>query len=423
MYVSVLQQFSPLLAAMVVLAAASAFFSCSEAALFSLQADDRRSLKGGNSAQQTAVWLLSQPNRLLTAILFWNLIINIVYFAMASVISLKLEEEQRRTEAGLVAVFSLFALILASEMLPKTVGVLVPRTAAGLVGVPLAVAVKIFDPIAPLFSWTIRILRRVFLPTFRAEPYLELADLEQAITVSTADEELAAQERSALHNIVQLSDLKAEELMRPRTQYQSYHPPVNLVDLGGQLTRSGYLLVTEENSDEIISAIALKNLPTIPRHNLEHFAQPVVYVPWCSPVAAVFDQLQAHQREVAAIVNELGETIGIVTLEDLLHTIFEDQASRSARLLETVPIAQLDANLWRVTGMTSLRRLGRTFQMKLPLSKSSTVAGIVQEKLGRLPVTGDSVRWHLFQFDVIEADELGQLMVELQIVDERRAGQ
>jgi len=421
--VSVLQQFGPLFAAMVVLAAASAFFSCSEAALFSLRADDRRALKNGGTTQQTAVWLLSQPNRLLMAILFWNLIINIVYFALASVVSLKLQEEERGTEAGLVAVVSLLAIILASEMVPKTVGVLIPRRASSLVSVPLAAAVRVFDPIAPVFSWTIRLLRRLFLPGFRVEPYLELADLEQAITVSTADEELAAQERSALHNIVQLSDLKAEELMRPRTQYQSFQPPVSLADLGGQLTRSGYLLVTEKNSDEIVSAIALKNLPTIPRHNLEHFAQPVVYVPWCSSVAAVFDQLQAHQREVAAIVNELGETIGIVTLEDLLQTVFEDQASRSARLLETVPISREDDNLWRVTGMTSLRRLGRTFQMKLPQSKSLTVAGIVQEELGRLPVVGDSVDWHLFHFVVVEADELGQLTVELQVVDKRRAGQ
>ena len=139
-------------------------------------------------------------------------------------------------------------------------------------------------------------------------------------------------------------------------------------------------------------------------------------------MAAVFDQLQAHRREVAAIVNELGETIGIVTLEDLLQTIFEDEASRSARLLETQPISQLDENLWRVTGMTSLRRLGRKFAMSLPASKSSTVAGIVQEELGRLPVEGDTVDWHVFRLRVIEADELGQLTVELQVVDEQEAG-
>jgi len=189
--------------------------------------------------------------------------------------------------------------------------------------------------------------------------------------------------------------------------------------LGGQLTRSGYLLLTELESDEITGAIALKHMPTIPRQHLEYFAQPVVYVPWCSSVAVVFDKLQAHECEVAAIINELGETIGIVTLEDLLQTVFEDETSRSSRLLETAPIRQLEDNLWRVTGMTSLRRLGRKFNMSLPSCKSTTVAGIVQEVLGRLPLEGETVRWHVFRFLVVEADQLGRLTVEMQLVDQK----
>jgi len=365
--------------------------------------------------------LLDQPNRLLTAILFWNLLINIVYFALASTIGIQLEKQDRRTEAGLVAIISLLAIILLSEMIPKTIGVMLPRRVASLISLPLAISVRLFDPVAPTFSAINRALRRLLFPGFRVEPYLEISDLEKAITVSTTDEELAAQERTTLQNIVLLADLRAEELMRPRTQYQSFHPPVSLVDLGGELTRSGYLLVTELDSDEITGAIALKHMPTIPRQHLENFAQPVVYVPWCASAATVFDKLCVHECEVAAIINELGETIGIVTLEDLLQTVFEDEASRSSRLLETTPIHRLGENLWRVTGMTSLRRLGRKFNMALPVCKSITVAGIVQEVLGRLPAEGETVRWHVFRFLVIEADQLGQLTVEMQVVDQEGA--
>ncbi len=411
------QEFGPLMAAMAALATASAFFSCSEAALFSLQSDDRRALQAGSAAQRVAIGLLGKPDRLLTAILFWNLMVNICYFALASVIGIQLEKQGRHAEAGFTAVVSLLAIILVSEMIPKTVGVKMPRAMSSLIGLPLAAAVRTFDPVAPIFSAVNRALRRLLFPGFRVEPYLELSDLEQAITVSTADEELAAQERLALQNIVSLSDLRAEELMRPRTQYQSFTPPVDLEALGGQLTRSGYLLVTEPESDEIVSAIALKNLSTIPRRHLEHFAQPVVVVPWCASVAAVFDELQSSQREVAAIINELGETIGIITLEDLLHTVFEDQASRSVRLLATSPIQQIGENLWRVTGMTSLRRLGRAFELDLPRSKSTTIAGIVQEQLQSLPTGGDTVQWYVFEIRVIEADPMGQISVELRRTD------
>jgi len=411
--VNLLEEFGPHLAAMVVLTAVSAFCSCSEAALFSLQSDDRRALRTGGKAQRIAIQLLSRPDRLLTAILFWNLLVNIAYFALTSVIGIQLEREGRRAEAGLVSLGALLALIVFSEMGPKIVGVMFPRPMSSLVSLPLSAAVRAFDPIGPVVATVIRALRRLLLPNFRVEPYLELSDLEQAITVSTSDEELAAQERLALQNIVQLSDLRADELMQPRTQYQFFTPPVALEDLGGRLTPSGYLLVTEPESDEIAGAIALKYLPTIPRHHLEHFAQPVVYVPWCSSVAAVFDELQSSGREVAAIINELGETIGIITLEDLLYTVFEDQASRSSRLLKTSPIQQIDKNLWRVTGMTSLRRLGRVFGVELPPTKSKTVAGIVQEQLQRLPVAGDTARWQQFEFHVTDADKLGRMTVEL----------
>ena len=411
----ILYQFGPLIAAMTLLAAGSAFFSCSEAALFSLQSDDRRALKNGTAAGQAAIRLLAMPDRLLTAILFWNLMINVVYFALASVISIQLENQGQRAVAGLVALVSLLAIILLSEMIPKTVGVLLPRVVAPRISLPLVIAVRVFDPFAPLFTSINQAVRRVFFPNFQSEPYLALRDLEQAITVSTADEELATLERTALQNIVLLSDYRADEMMRPRKQVQSFSPPVNLEDLGGRPTRSGYVLVTEDDSDEITGAIALNHLPTVPRQHLEKFAQPVIYVPWCATAASVFNELQAQQQEVAAIVNELGETIGIVTLEDLLQNVFADQGSRSERLLETSPIQQLDDNLWQVTGMATLRRLSREFNVSLPPMKSTTVAGVVQEVLQRLPVAGDEIVWASFAFRVLEAEPQEKMLVHLQL--------
>jgi putative hemolysin len=412
--VLVLQSFAPAFMAMAVLAVASAFFSCSEAALFSLQPDDRRKLKSGTVPQRMAVKLLDQPEQLLMAILFWNLIINICFFTISSIISIKLQREDRQTEAGVVALSSMFSIILFSEMTPKTLGVLAPRFVASVVSVPLTAAIRVFRPIAPIFSTVARVARRVFFPNFRKEAYLELSDLEQAISTTAPDDDLARQERMTLANIVQLSDLTAEELMRPRTLYRAFTPPVSLEDLGGELPPSGYLLVTEQESEEIVAAIPLKLLSTISRNHLEHFATPVVYVPWSASVATVFDHLNAEDSEVAAIINEFGETVGIVTLEDLLQTVFEDESSRSARLLATASIRQIDPSHWQVTGMTSLRRLSRTFDVTLPKSKSTTVSGIVQEMLQRLPEAGDVVEWPPFRFRVVEGEDPQRMTFELE---------
>jgi putative hemolysin len=203
--------------------------------------------------------------------------------------------------------------------------------------------------------------------------------------------------------------------MRPRNQYQSYSAPVHLEHLEGQLPPGGYVLITDQESDDITAAIPLKHLAAIPRNHLENFGHPVIYAPWCATVAAILDDLRRQEREVAAIVNEFGETIGIITIEDIMETIFEDQSSRSGRLLATSSIKPVAPDRWHVTGMTNLRRLSRHFDVPLESSRSVTVAGILQEQLQRIPEVSDELLWSGFYFRVLEAEDSGATKVELRI--------
>ncbi len=404
---------SPWLVAMIVLVGCSAFFSCSEAALFYLRRQDRRRLSSGNAAQRQVAALMDDPDRLLSAVLFWNLVINITFFAIAAIVSLHLGREGLRTEAGVFAVVSLLTIISLSEMLPKSVAVLQSRLIATAVSIPLAASVRALDPLMPTFRLVNLISRRLFFPNFKPEQSLKLGDVERAIELSTSDVALLEQERAVLHNIVTLSDIRVDELMRPRTQFLAFRPPVSLSDLKGCMTPSGYLLVTETDSEEIAGAIPLKHLFEIPDQHLEHIAEKVIYVPWCTSAAEALDQMRRLDREVAAVVNEYGETIGIVTFDDILDTAFGQRPSRSARVLQTSSIAEIEPGAWHVTGMTSVRRLARYFRMQLPSTKSVTVAGIIQEVLQRMPAQGDVCHWGPFRFEVLELAERGQLTVLL----------
>jgi len=410
----------PWLVAMGILIFCSAFFSSSEAALFYLDRQDRRRLAAGNRAQRIAVGLLADSDRLLTAVLFWNLVINLAYFTLASILSLRLSDPGRASEIGAVAFAfgSLLVIIVFGEMLPKSLAVLRRRAVATLVGVPLATAIRLLDPVLPVLRLANLLSRRVLWPTFKPEPYLRVGDLERAVDLSTSNAAILQQEQTVLQNIVSLSEIRADELMRPRTQFLSFRPPVALADLEGRLPPSGYLLVTEPHSDEVAAAIALRDLSNVPTERLEHHAEAVVYVPWCTTVAEVLEAMQRGERQVAVVVNEFGETIGILTFDDVLDTIFSPTSSRSQRLLQRVPIRQVSPGVWHVTGMTSLRRLARHFGVELASSKSVTVAGIVQEALERLPHPGDKCRWGPFHFEVIEAAERGALLVKLTRINE-----
>jgi CBS domain containing-hemolysin-like protein len=261
--------------------------------------------------------------------------------------------------------------------------------------------------------------RRLLWPRFQPEPYLRVGDLERAVELSTTDAALLEQEQRVLQNLVSLSEIRADELMRPRIQFLSFRPPVSLADLEGEMPPSGYLLVTEPDSDEVAEAIALRQLSSVPTEHLEHYAEAVVYVPWSTTVAQALEEMQRQDRQVAAVANEFGETIGILTFDDILDTIFSRSPSRSQRLLKRVPIRKMGPDRWHVTGMTSLRRLVRHFDVERPASKSVTVAGIVQEMLQRLPQTGDQCRWGPFEMKVLDVPERGELLVELTLAEKQ----
>jgi len=402
---------------MAVLVLCSAFFSSSEAAFFYLRRRDRRRLASGNRPQRIAVVLLADPDRLLTAVLFWNLVVNIAYFAIVSIVSIDLKKTDP-TAAGAFAVGSLLTIIVFSEMLPKSLAVLQPQRLASLASIPMAVMVRLLAPVIPVLRLANLLSRRLLCPRFKAEPYLQVSDLERAVRLSTSDATLLEQEQRVLQNIVLLSEIRADELMRPRVQFLTFRPPVSLADLQGRVPPSGYLLVTEPKSDEVAAAISLRRLSSIPTEHLEHHAEAVIYVPWCTTASRALEEMQRRDRQVAAVVNEFGETIGILTFDDVLDTIFSRSASRSERLLQCEPIRRVAPDRWHVTGMTSLRRLARYFEMERPASKSVTVAGVVQETLERLPQTGDQCRWGPFLFKVLDAPEHGQLAVELTLAEE-----
>ena len=405
------------LLAMAVLLFCSAFFSSSEAALFYLNRQERRRLGSGNRAQRIAAALLAEPDRLLSAVLFWNLVINITYFTIVSILIIGWERAGRATEAGAFAVAALLAIIVFSEMLPKSLAVLQPRVTATLVAVPLSAAVRLVDRVMPVLRTVNLLSRRLLWPGFKPEPYLRVGDLERAVELSTSDAALLEQEQSVLQSIVSFSEIRADELMRPRTAFHSFHPPVALGDLAGRLPPSGYLLVTERDSDEVAAAIALKRLSHVPTEKLEEYAEPVVYVPWSTTVAEALETIRRSRRRVAAVINEFGETIGILTADDILDEIFSPASSRSQRLLRRVPIRQVAPGVWHVTGMTSLRRLVRHFGVHRPTAKSVTVAGVIQEVLERFPHPGDRCRWGPFELKVIDVPQRGQLVVELTRTD------
>jgi putative hemolysin len=399
---------------MLLLLMLSAFFSGSEAAFFSLTLSQRRGLSKGSRAARTAHSLLRRSERLLMGILFWNLVINLSFFSLVSRLSLAIEPAASASQiAAMLTFLSLLLIIVFGEFIPKSLAVLYPVVVVQVVAIPLSLAIRLIDAFLPVIKFVNEASRRLLWPGLKPESYLELADLERAIELSTDDAQLYEHERQVLRNVVQLSEIRVEEWMRPRTQYRSFTPPLSISQLGGRKTPSGYMLVTDNEGREVISAISLNSILPSDVDDLGSQKKSLVVVPWCATIADALKKLREAKRRVAVVVNEFGETVGVLTWEDIFDAILHSEDSTSHRELAKAEVHLESDGVWLATGMTKLRRLEKLMGRRLNVSRNLTVGGVVQEQLHRLAEKGDICRVEGLQFEVLKAGLRGEILVRI----------
>lgn len=408
-----LVELTPWLIAMVVLIGFSAFFSASEAAFFSLRTRDIIKLKKGSTNSRIAASLLDNPDQLLSAILFWNLVINVAYFSISSICMIRLETTDPPAP-GTAAAFgfiSLLTIIFFSEMIPKSVAVLISVPLSQLVAIPVSISYRIIAPVLPLFNMATQFSRRLVWPEFRTEKYIGTHDIERAIELSAQTPELISQEVTILDNIVQLSQIRVDEWMNPRNKLSIFQPPVRWDDVAKDPPAGGYVLIAESDTGEISHSIRVSDLIETSSEPLDDRGMPVVYLPWCASVSSALEKLQNTSRRVCVIVNEYGESIGMLSMDDIVDSVFHHSPSRVTRLLEKQPVVAIGPDQWTVSGLVSLRRLARILKTRFPATNAVTVSGLVQEELQEIPEIGDTFEWSGYQFVVGDLNEKGDLEV------------
>lgn len=330
----------PWILPMALLLVVSGLMSGSEAALFSLRRRDLQRLGKAGPGGRLAVSLLQDSEDLLSAILFWNLLINLAYFALVGIVGTQLE---RRDGGGAQAAvvftaISLLTVIFFSEMLPKSLAVLAPSRFAAYCAVPLAGAVRLVRPALPLVRAANTLVRRLVWPGFSPEPEISLDAIRRAIDLGSGDAALAQREQQTLKCIVQLAETRVDQWMRPRSSLPLFQPPITQqvlaqalqqIDQGdhGQLPLPTHLLVLEPGGDQIVGVLNLDQLRPSQVSKPGELIEPVCYVPWSSSVSMALERLQQLRLEVAVVVNEFGDTIGSLASDDILARLLSGAVS------------------------------------------------------------------------------------------------
>lgn len=379
---------------MSVLLALSAFFSCSETALFSLTPDETRRFRNNHRVDALLTLFRREPSEVLTSILLGNLLVNVLFFCTGAVAAESLAKAYGGWFEALGGLLVLLAVILFGEIIPKAVGITLPAGILRLAATPLRYWFVFTRPFRRLLRW---LLLRLHLGTDRPQIDLDITpgELRELLDAVRHEPGFGAQEKEILEDIVNLSGIRVREVMVPRVNVcsKSLHSSVpELLQVARQNEYSCVLIYAESDNDllgyvnivELFAAIGTTS-------SLESFIHPLIFIPETKRADSLLREFMSKGWKLVAVVDEYGGFAGIVTMEDLFAEVIGGFESGDAG-----EIIKLNDATYRLSGQLSIRAWSELLTGILPGHEVGSLAfdtlgGFVISLLGRIPHPGDEV--------------------------------
>jgi len=387
----------------------SAFFSGSETALTATSRARMHELeRRGNRRAATVNRLIAAPERLIGSVLLGNNLMNILASALATTVFVELFG----TAGVALATLAMTALVLIfGEVMPKTYAILNPDRFALAVAPLIRASVAVFAPFVSGVEAIVRLTFRLFGVDITDARKLLTAqeELRGAINLHHREGAFIKRDRDMLGGILDLSELELSDVMVHRTNMHTIdasQPPGEIIT---DVLKSGHtrIPVWKDNQDNIIGILHAKDLLAAlqaaggdaAKIDIEAVTTPPWFVPDSTSVA---DQLNAFLRRkvhFAIIVDEYGEVMGLVTLEDVLEEIVGEISDEHDVAVSGV--RREAAGSYVVEGSVPIRDLNRLNDWHLPDEEATTIAGLVLHEARMIPEIGQAFTFHGFRFEVL----------------------
>ena len=399
---------------------ASAFFSSSETALFSLSRLELHELqRSQNRAAEILFVLLEQPRKLIISILCGNEIINVAAAANMTAILLHLYSDEQVVWLNILIMVPL--LLLFGEVTPKTIAVTNPvKVSTRIIARPMSLWVRLVTP----FRWFIRLLSErvtTMIVGHEKEPenILNPDEFRSLVEEVVASGELKTTERVLIDNLLAAGTTEIVEIMIPRTRAAFIDANLSLpemVDKVRQL-RHRRIPVFRGNRDTLVGMIHAETLMRMALDDVdfsqlkpEDVLQPVIMVPPTKKVDEMFEFFLKHNAQAAVVLNEFGGIDGMVTLKRVINFIFgHASGEESLRDMFDEPVP----DVFEVDGGMKLTDFNGITNFGLVDKRMTTISGVLLRHLDRLPAVGDEV--------VVEGVRLQVLAVEGHRISRLRA--
>jgi len=396
-----------LLGALVFLVLLSAFFSAAEIAMMTLNRYRLRHLaESGHRAARIAIRLLERPDRLLGVILLGNNFANIAASSVATLLALRLYGEPA---IGIAAGLLTLLVLIFAEVAPKTVAALYPERIAFPVVFILGPLLKLLSPLVWLVNTVANGLLRLLGVSVHRRANDQLSTEELRTVVREAGAFMPESHQQMLLAILELENMTVEDVMVPRGEIEAADLDADWDDIVAKITTSHYtrLPVYRGNLDNIVGMVHLRKVLLMlrtgefNREALIKFMVEPYFVPVGTPLGRQLLNFREAKRRIALVVDEYGDLVGLVSLQEILEEIVGEFAAPMPGVSDD--IQPQDDGSFLVSGSITVRDINRRLSWELPTTGPKTLNGLITEYLEDIPEPGTSLMLNGYQVEIVRA--------------------
>lgn len=363
--------------------------------------------KNNHRGAKRAGKLLDRPDRLIGLILIGNNLVNIFASAIATVIAIRLWGD-----AGIfIATLALTLVILIfAEITPKTIAALYPEKIAFPASVVLLPLLKIIYPAVWLVNWVTNGLLRIlgFDPESQLDENVSSEELRTIVT--DAGKLIPARHRGMLLNILDLEQVTVDDIMVPRNEVYGVDLDDSDEDILRSIQTSSHtrLPVWQEDINNIVGVLHMRSISRVidvkglDRRALDRELEKPYFIPESTPLHTQLLHFQQKKGRMAIVVDEYGDVLGLVALEDILEEIVGEFTSNLVDTEDEI-FPQRDGS-YIIDGTANIREINKSLDWKLPTDGPKTLSGLILENLESFPDANAGLSIGKYRLEILELE-------------------
>ena len=383
----------------------SAFLSGSETAITATsKARIVSKIKKGSRRADYVLKILNQKNSVISSLLLSNNLVNILATSLATAFFYDIFGISGILYSTLLMTF---ILVLFAEVLPKTYSINKPTRTALIISPIIFYLNKILFPVVYLINFVVNLFFKKKEQDTSIKDEQSEEELEGVIDLYKTSNPDYEREKEMLQSILQLNDTTVEEVFTHRKNIYSIDSSLETSDLINKINNSHFTRIPfwKENPENIIGLLNVRslNIDLSTSDSSKELIFEKINKPWFIPETTnLLDQLvefKKRKEHLAFVVDEYGELLGLITLEDIIEEIVGEIVDEI-----DVPSNEFYINNRGViitNGENNLKELYKHFDLNPPESESSTIAGYIMENTKKIPLYGEITKDNFFSYKIL----------------------